>query len=180
MGGSNLQDSNLNRTDFSIDENAAEEQLKSALSSDTARLWNAYRAADPRATPANLLARISSDRGIRANTRTVAERKAALGQAPGFLYLLRWPAPFMDGRYGSVHGTDVPLTAGAPDGHAISDRMAGCFMAFAKTGNPSTPELPWPAYNPGARPTMVFDTQSSAENNPDRDLLALLPPHNGP
>jgi para-nitrobenzyl esterase len=56
--------------------------------------------------------------------------------------------------------------------------MAGCFIAFAKTGNPSTPELPWPAYNPDTKPTMIFDAQSGAQNDPDRDLLALLPPGN--
>jgi hypothetical protein len=45
------------------------------------------------------------DRGVRANTRTVIERKAAPGKAPGFLYLLAWPAPFMDGRRGRpCHG----------------------------------------------------------------------------
>lgn len=185
MGGSNLQDSNLNRTDFSIDEAAAEEQLKSTLGVDTAKIWSAYRAADPKATPPNLLARISSDRGVRANTATVIERKAALSKAPGFLYLLTWPAPFMDGRYGSVHGTDVPLifhnpdlwplTEGGKDSRAMADKMAGAFVAFAKTGNPSTPELPWQPYNPGAKPTMIFDTESGVKNDPDRDLLALLP-----
>ena len=158
------------------------------LGNDSARVWTAYSAADPKATPANLLARISSDRGVRANTRTVIERKTALGKAPGFLYLLTWPAPFMDGRYGSVHGTDVPLifhnpdlwplTAGAPDARIMADRMARCFIAFAKTGNPSTPELPWPAFDPITRPTMIFDTQSGAHDDPHRNLLALLPPAN--
>jgi para-nitrobenzyl esterase len=184
IGGSNLHDANLNRTDFSIDDAAAQEQLKATLGNNTVRIWNAYRAADPKATAAQLHARISSDRAVRANTRTVIERKAALGKAPAFLYLLKWPAPFMGGRYGSVHGTDVPLifhnpdlwplTAGAKDGPAVADHMAGAFIAFAKTGNPSTPELPWPAYRPDAKPTMIFDTTSRAENDPDHELLGLL------
>ena len=186
MGGSNLHDSGSGRTDFSIDDAAAQEQLKSALGADTGRIWSAYRAADFQATAAQLQARISSDRGIRASTRTVIERKAALGKAPAFLYLLRWPAPFMGGRYGAVHGTDVPLifhnpdrwplTAGGKDAAQVADRMAGAFIAFAKTGDPSTPELPWPAYAPQTKPTMLFDSKSGAANDPDRDLLALLPP----
>ena len=57
----------------------------------------------------------------------------------------------------------------------MADKMAGAFVAFAKTGNPSTPELPWQPYNPGAKPTMIFDTESGVKNDPDRDLLALLP-----
>jgi para-nitrobenzyl esterase len=60
----------------------------------------------------------------------------------------------------------------------MANRMAGAFIAFAETGNPSTPELPWPAYHPNTKPTMVFDTQSGAKNDPDRDLLGLLPPAN--
>jgi para-nitrobenzyl esterase len=185
MGGSNLQDSNFMRADLSIGESAAKEQIAKMLGGDGDRIWSAYRSADPQSSPAILLARISSDRGVRTSTRTVIERKAALGSAPTFLYLLRWPAPFMNGRYGSVHGTDVPLifhnpdlwplTAGSQDATAVADRMAGSFIAFAKTGNPSTPDLPWPAYDPASRPTMVFDRRSGARNNPDSELLALLP-----
>ena len=186
MGGSNLQDSNLNRIDFSIDDAAAQEQLKNTLGGDTGKIWSAYRAADAKSTAACLLARISSDRGVRANTATVIERKAALGRAPTFLYLLTWPAPFMNGRYGSVHGTDVPLvfhnpdlwplTAGDKNSIIMADKMAGAFTAFAKKGNPSTPELPWAPYDSTTRATMIFDVRSGVKNDPDRDLLALLPP----
>ena len=186
LGGSNLHDMGSWRTDITVDEAAAQEQAAKALGPDSARVWSAYRAADPNATPSLLLARITNDRSIRASTRTVIERKTALGKAPGFLYLLTWPAPYMNGRFGAVHGTDVPLifhnpelwplTAGSRDNKIVADRMAGAFLAFAKTGNPSTPELPWPAYNPSTRPTMIFDVQSGAQNNPHADLLALLPP----
>ncbi len=189
LGGSNLHDFGSWRTDITVDEAAAQEQAAETLGADSGRIWSAYRAADPNASPSLLLARILNDRGIRANTRTVIERKAALGAAPGFLYLLTWPAPFMNGRFGSVHGTDVPLifhnpelwplTAGSSENGILADRMAGAFIAFAKTGDPSTPELPWPAYDPGTRPTMIFDVQSGAQNDPDGDLLALLPPGGG-
>jgi len=91
----------------------------------------------------------------------------------------------MGGRYGSVHGTDVPLifhnpelwplTAGSAESHILADRMSDAFVAFAKTGSPSTPELPWTAYDPGSKPTMVFDTESGVSNDPDRALLSLLP-----
>ncbi len=185
MAGSNLNDSGSNRTDFSIDDAAAQEQLKGSMGDATARVWSAYRGADPKATASLLLARISSDQGTRASTRTLIERKAALGRAPGYLYLLTWPAPYMDGRYGSVHGTDVPLifhnpelwplTAGSKESGAVADRMADAFIAFAKTGSPGTPELPWPAYNPNSKPTMIFDVKSGAQNDPHRELISLLP-----
>ena len=185
LAGSNLHDANLSRTDFSIDDTAAQDQLKNNLGADAAKIWTAYRAVDPHATAAQLYARIASDRGIRANTRTLIERKAALGRAPGYLYLLEWPAPFMGGRYGSVHGTDVPLifhnpelwplTAGSPQNSGLADYMSNAFIAFAKTGNPSTAQLPWDAYSPTSKPTMIFDVRSGVQNDPDHDLLALLP-----
>jgi para-nitrobenzyl esterase len=185
IGGSNLHDSGYNNADFSLDGAGGQERVKNMLGGDAARVWSAYRAADPKATAMQLVARIASDRGVRANTRTVIERKAALGGAPAFLYLLTWPAPYMGGRYGSVHGTDVPLifhnpdlwplTAGSPQGRVVAGRMAAAFIAFAKTGNPGTPELPWPAYEPSSKPAMIFDVESGARNDPDRELLALLP-----
>lgn len=189
LAGSNLHDNNLGRTDFSIDSAAAQEQLKSTLGADTARIWNAYRQADPKATAAQLWARISSDHGIRAATRTLIERKAALAHAPAYLYLLEWPAPFMGGRYGSVHGTDVPLifhnpelwplTAGSAESGILADRMSAAFVAFAKTGAPGTPELPWPRYDPHGKATMIFNTKSGIQNDPDHDLLAMLPSGGG-
>lgn len=189
MAGSNLQDNNLGRTDFSIDDAAAKQQLTPTLGAETTRIWEAYRQADPKATAAQLWARISSDHGIRATTRTLIERKAALGRAPGYLYILKWPAPFMGGRYGSVHGTDVPLifdnpdrwplTAGSPESNVLADQMSAAFVAFAKNGTPGTPELPWSAYNPNSKPTMVFNFQSGVQNDPDHDLLSLLPPGGG-
>jgi len=185
MAGSNLQDSNLSRTDFSIDDAAAQEQLKTQMGDATAKVWTAYREADPKASAANLFARISSDQGIRTNTRMVIERKAALGRAPAFLYLLTWQAPYMNGRYGSVHGTDVPLifhnpelwplTAGSAENRIMADRMADAFIAFAKNGAPGTKDLPWTAYDATTRPTMIFDVQSGVKSNPDQMLLSLLP-----
>jgi para-nitrobenzyl esterase len=185
LAGSNLHDANLSRTDFSMDDAAAQEQLRNVLGGDTVKIWTAYRAVDPHATASQLYARIVSDRGIRANTRTVIERKAAQGRAPAFLYLLEWPAPFMGGRYGSVHGTDVPLifhnpelwplTAGSPQSGALADSMSDAFIAFAKNGNPSTPQLPWEPYTPTSEPTMIFNVRSGVQNDPDHDLLALLP-----
>ncbi|HEX8711929.1 MAG TPA: carboxylesterase family protein, partial [Terracidiphilus sp.] len=189
LAGSNLHDNNLGRTDFSIDDAAAQEQLKTVLGADTARVWTAYRQADPKATAAQLWARISSDHGIRAATRTLIERKTELGRAPGYLYLLKWPAPFMGGRYGAVHGTDVPLifhnpevwplTAGSRESGLLADHMSAAFVAFAKSGAPGTPDLPWRAYDSSSKPTMIFNVQSGIQNDPDHDLLALLPAGGG-
>ncbi len=95
----------------------------------------------------------------------------------------------MGGRYGSVHGTDVPLvfhnpelwplTAGSQESGVLADRVSAAFVAFAKTGAPGTPELPWAPYDPSSKPTMVFNVQSGVKNDPNHDLLALFPPGGG-
>ena len=44
--------------------------------------------------------------------------------------------------------------------------MSDAFIAFAKTGNPSTPQLPWQPYAPTTRPTMIFGVRSGVQNDP--------------
>ena len=53
--------------------------------------------------------------------------------------------------------------------------MSSAWLAFARTGDPSTQELPWPAWRPNHRATMVFDTESRVVNrfrDEERVLLA--------
>ena len=81
-----------------------------------------------------------------------------------------------------MHGTEVPLvflnpdaipllTGNGPDAHALADKMSSAWIAFAKTGNPSTPDLPqWPAFTPDTRSTMIFNNISRVENDPHADL----------
>jgi hypothetical protein len=46
---------------------------------------------------------------------------------------------------------------------------SAAWAAFAHTGDPSTPALPWPAYDLDRRTTILFDEQSRAESDPFRD-----------
>ena len=103
MAGSNLHDSNLNRTDFSLDEAAAQEQFKTSMGADAARIWTAYRAADPKATPTQLLARISSDQGIASHHQNADRAKS--GARPR----ARFPVP--SDMAGPVHGRALRLGA---------------------------------------------------------------------
>jgi len=67
-----------------------------------------------------------------------------------------------------------PITGTGPEARAMADRMAAAWVAFAKTGKPDGRGLPeWPAYDPDTRATMIFDTHTRVENNPDGELLAL-------
>jgi para-nitrobenzyl esterase len=57
----------------------------------------------------------------------------------------------------------------------VADQMSNAWLAFARTGNPSTPDMPWPAWQPDSRATMVFNVASATVNwyrDDERMLLA--------
>ena len=70
-----------------------------------------------------------------------------------------------------VFGTlDKPFQdrfAGAgPAVQGLSEQMMDAWLAFARTGNPSTPALPWPPHDAATRPTMVFDVTTEVQPAP--------------
>ena len=183
--GSNLHDSGFQNPNFALDEAGLRERAKTMFAEGAEKVVAAYRAADPRATPFKLLARINTDRGTRRDAITLAERKAAPGRAPAYLYLLTYESVPFGGKFGSVHGTEMPffyhnldawpIAGTGPAAQALADRMAGTYLAFAKTGTPTVPGIgEWPAYTADRRATMVFDASSSVENAPHQDLLELV------
>jgi para-nitrobenzyl esterase len=105
-----------------------------------------------------------------------------------FLYRFHWPAPapaVPDEDLGSPHGADLGFMFGSgnepwldiygpdPLPQALTEQMMDAWLAFAKTGNPNHSNMPeWPAYDPSARATMIFDTTDTATtsevvNDPD-------------
>jgi para-nitrobenzyl esterase len=183
--GSNLHDSAFQNPNFALDEAGLQERAKTMFGENAEKVLAAYRAVDPKATPFKLLARIATDRGTRRNAITLAERKAAAGSAPAYLYLLTYESVPFGGKFGSVHGTEMPLfyhnldawpIAGtSAAAQALADRMAGAYIAFAKTGKPTVPGVgEWPAYAARTRSTMVFDVNTRVEQAPHGELLELL------
>jgi para-nitrobenzyl esterase len=183
--GSNLHDSAFQTSNFELDEAGLREQAETMFGAGAARVVAAYRAADPQAPPFKLLARMATDRGTRRDAITLAERKAALGRAPAHVYLLTYESVPFGGKFGSVHGTEMPLfyhnldgwpIAGTgPDAVALADRMAGAYIAFAKTGKPTIPGIgEWPAFTADTRATMIFDVNTRVENGPHQELVELV------
>lgn len=177
-----LDDAALARTDFSLDEAGLQAQVKTLAPNNVEGVIRAYRNAYPKANPFLLLCRMLTDRGGRRAAIAMAERKAALKKAPAYLYRLDWPSPAMGGKFGAVHGIDVALsfhlidefTGTGPEARALADKLAGAWVAFAKTGNPNIPSLPqWPAYSAENRATMILDSTCRVENDPERELLKL-------
>ena len=142
-----------------------------------------YRGLYPKASPSDLYFVMGADRsaGFRRGAIQIAEMKAAQGPAPAFLYELLWRTPVMDGRLRTPHGLEISLvfnnpdapttaamTGGGPRAIAMAGPLCEAWTAFARTGDPSTARLAWPAYDLERRTTMLFDETSRAVADPFR------------
>jgi para-nitrobenzyl esterase len=168
---------------FDIDDEGVKKGLQKRYAKHADRIMAAYRKQWPDASPFLLQARMLTDRRGRRSATTMAERKAALGKAPAYLYICTFPSPAMGGKLGAVHGVDVSLafnngrnmmTGDTPESRRLAARFAAGWVAFAKTGDPNTSELPkWPVYDAKTRPTMIFDTEIEMVNDPYSGLRTL-------
>ena len=177
-----LDDAALRLTNFDLDEKGLTAVVEKMLPGKADRILKMYRKAYPGVAPFLIQARIFTDR-TRGNSYKQAERKVALGKAPAYMYLWKWPAKAFNGQFGAIHGTDVALafhsphgelTGDGPEARRLSDQLGGAWVAFAKTGNPDNPALPhWPAYDTQSRATMVFDKDTRVENDPLHEFRLL-------
>jgi para-nitrobenzyl esterase len=166
---------------FSLDEAGMRSRLKNLIGADSESVIEVYRKVNPGATPSDLFFLIASDYRYGAPIMKIAERRAALGKAPVYLYYFTWETPVQGGRLKSPHTIEIPfafdnvqisrqITGGGADAMALADKVSDAWIAFARTGDPNTPKLPrWPAFNSAERPTMVINNQSRVVSDPIRE-----------
>ena len=174
---------------FSLDEASLHARLKALYKlsdPEVSNLIDTYREDRPDASPSLLFFTITSDRLLRMNAITQAERKLALGAAPAYMYYFTWPTPVLGGRLHTPHDTEMlfvfdnvakapGLLGTGPDLQPLADRVSGAWTAFARTGNPSQKDLEWPAYDTTNRPTMIIDNPCKTVNDPGKEeRLALM------
>ena len=158
---------------FSLSDAAMRKRIGDLIGVAAGPTVDAYSRANPGASPSDLYFLIASDYRYSGPVMTIADRRAALRKGPVYLYYWRWETPVDGGRLKSPHTIEIPfafdnikaatrLTGGGAEAMALADKVSDAWIAFARTGNPSTPKLPaWTAYNSADRPTMVFNTQSA-------------------
>ena len=114
------------------------------------------------------------------------DAKAAAGGAPAFGGIIAKNLPAFGGVTPGHTWGDMPflfanedmigrLTAGEDEAFArYAASLSGALLAFAKTGDPSTEELPWPRYDAEARTMMVFDDECAPREHHERELYRLF------
>jgi para-nitrobenzyl esterase len=183
-----LEDAALRLTNFDLDEGGLQALMTQRFGPSGAEAQALYRARYPKKSPFLVQAQAFTDSTARRNAALQAERKAALGAAPAYLYLWAWPTPAFDGKFGAVHGIDVSASfhnyrdgtvdVGSQQGRLMCDRLASAWIAFARTGDPNCEAIPhWTAYNATERPTMVFDSETKLENDPRGEIRRFWDAH---
>jgi para-nitrobenzyl esterase len=174
---------------FNLDEAGMRKRIEPLAGSETDALLEAYKKQFPKLSPSGIYFYISSYSRMGAGSVTIAERKAALGRAPAYLYRLDWETPVDNGKLISPHGLEMPLvfdnvdkggeglTGGGAEAKTLAAKMSEAWIAFAATGNPNSEKsgLPkWPAYDPAKRATMIFDNQSRVINDPQKEQRLIF------
>lgn len=152
----------------------------------SAEVVAAYRAANPGASPGELLAAIATDWWCRIPAIRLAEAHAPTRSAT-YMYEFAWPSPAFGGMFGACHALEIPFVfdtldlgpaqmqgalLGADPPQELADAMHRAWVAFAATGDPG-----WPRYELDRRATMRFDSVSRVVEDPrsfERTLWGIV------
>ena len=172
-----------------LDEPGLLDATRKLLGDSAEKVIESYRKKYPKAAPYELSTNISGDAGAM-NSIRLAERRAALGKAPTYLYVFAWETPVMGLR--APHTLEIPFVFNHID---LSESMvgpvnsgmrkleadsAGAWAAMARTGSPNHKGLPnWPAYATDNRAVMIFDTPCRVENDPTSEVRQIMEKRGG-
>jgi para-nitrobenzyl esterase len=146
--------------------------------------WNqvieAYRDLDAEASVQELAVAVSTDLSLWGSTRELLERRAAAA-APTFAFEFAWRTPCFGSAW-SPHGGELPFVFGNldyptawdgndtadlrsdddPEGarHRLCGEVIAAWASFARSGDPSTLQVPWPPWTETTQPTMVLDRET--------------------
>jgi para-nitrobenzyl esterase len=161
-----------------LTEDELAERVKAMYGERSSQIIAAFRKANPKAKPFDILSFISTV-PTRHSSVTQAGLKSAQGAVPAYLYLFTWQTPVLDGRPRAFHCAElafvfdnidrcVNMTGGGADARALAAKMSEAWIAFARKGDPNHPGLPkWPAFTADKGATMIFDNKCEVKNDPD-------------
>ena len=156
-----LEDAALALTNFDLDDAGLKRILDQRFKGKADEIYALYKRSSwtEKKTPFLIQAQIFTDSGFRRSAITQAERKAALGKAPAYMYLWTYASPGFDGKFGAVHGTDVSASfnnyrdgiggTGSHQQRALWSTFASAWVIIRQDRQSrTTRRLPnWPAYD---------------------------------
>ena len=126
-------------------------------------------------TPAAILNAASGDSWFIVTGERMADSQSQ-HQPQTFSYTFEWKSPAFGGVLGSCHALDIPFTFGThammpdfagsgPEADALANCVMDAWTAFARSGDPSTPDLSWPACNTETRSRVMFGADVRVEDH---------------
>jgi len=169
--------------DHPLEQDQLESWAGESYGENATRVLTTYRKLYPNATPFQIQARARTDANTGRRAIAMAERKSAQGRGKAYLYVMAWPSPAFEGRFGAAHGVDLGLIFGNPrnpiagntaEARELARVVGSAFVAFGRSGDPNCDRIPpWPAYDVESRAAMVFDSECRVDRDPDRELRML-------
>jgi len=155
------------------------ERLEVLLGNRRDRILGVYRTSRPEDSPWDLYVGITSE-ARRLGCIQLVERKLSVGRAPVYMYLFTWESDYLGYLFKAAHALDIPfvfdnvdsaaITGDRPDRHELAASVSEAWIAFARTGDPSHPEIPhWKPYTVPDRDTMILDVPCRATKDPARE-----------
>jgi len=122
---------------------------------------------------------------MRNNIVKMAKLKQEQKGAGAYAYYFTWQSPILDGVAGAWHTAELAFcfdntkrceqgTGNTPESQALARKMATAWANFARTGNPSQPELPWTPTDPVSNKTMVWDNEIRMVDDPEGEARKIL------
>jgi para-nitrobenzyl esterase len=166
---------------FELDDAGLVRRTERIFKDDAARVLDEMHTLYPDASPSDLYLLIHTG-WLRypIDSIKLAERRAAQGGGPVYLYKFEWETPARYGQLRTPHALEIPFvfdnvdlgawrgfTRGTPEARALAEKVSGTWAAFARTGDPNGAGLPeWRAYDGPGRETMVINNQSALVEDP--------------
>jgi para-nitrobenzyl esterase len=164
------------RGEIATDE-ALHAKVKTVLGATDAETENVvaiYRRGRPADSRQDLALIIAADNSATRRAATIfAERKAAQGRAPAYLYSFDWRSPVRGGKLRTMHSMELPflfdhvddlpfMVGTGPGRQELATAFSGAIVEFARTGVPSVDGLDWRAFDLVSRPSVIFGRNTRA------------------
>jgi para-nitrobenzyl esterase len=169
-------------TNFSLTDEALLARCQARLGAAARGVIDAYRKARAErgaaVTAVELWSALETDRIFRMPALRLAETQARHDPRV-YSYLFTWKSPMLGGMLGSCHALElgfvfgthsqpgmVDFSGAGPKADELSQRMMDAWLAFARSGDPSTRSAAWPRYTATERPTCVFGEETKLVRAP--------------